>query len=451
MKTFLNDWIFFSFSNKLKFSIKLSISMVLAFMIPMALAWDQPSTAAITVMLIASAGGVSESLSKGVTRIIGTVIGAVIGLTLIAVFPQDRLLYLLSLSLILMIIIYLYYTYRGDSSVFILSAMVIMMIFLQGPENAFLYGIDRTYMTIFGIVVYSVVGIFIWPFKAEIIDKETDFPEVESSLKKKSFVFLDPDNFKATLQLLCVFWASTFFWIVFNPPGGFLLVILATLLGLLTTFSPLKPTILMILLSIGFVFATAMYIFVLPNLVYAWQLGIFIFIYTFIGFYFIPPKITIFFLLGMFLLGIDNTMNYDFGIFLNILLVFYLFLIILMLFNNFPFSTKPEHLFLKNKERYFKHIEAFLSTGNKNKQKFHLFHLQLIIKKIELWSSKIDTGYFSKVSKEELALFVKRCEELIKQIEKPLGDKEKDSIIINLYKLKKTQEIDWDSLKENRF
>ena len=420
-------------------------------MVPMALAWDQPSTAAITVMLIASAGGVSESLSKGVTRIIGTVIGAVIGLTLIAIFPQDRLLYLLLLSIILMLIIYLYYAYRGDSTVFMLSAMVIMMIFLQGPENAFLYGLDRTYMTIFGIVVYSGVGILIWPSKTEKLDKETDFPEVESSSKSISFVFLDPDNFKATLQLLAVFWASTLFWILFNPPGGFLLVILATLLGLFTTFSPLKPTVLMTLLTIGFVFATAMYIFVLPNLVYAWELGIFIFAYTFIAFYFLPPKITIFFLIGMFLLGIDNTMSYNFGVFLNTLLVFYLFLIILMLFHNFPFSTKPEHLFLKNRERYFKHMESFLSTNNRQKQKFHLFHLRLIIKKIELWSSKIDVEYFNKVSKEELSLFVKQCEELVKQIEKALGDKEKDSIILNLNQLKNTQVIDWTSLKENRF
>jgi len=424
--------------------------MVLAFMVPMALAWNQPSTAAITVMLIASSGSVSESLSKGITRVIGTVVGGVVGLMLIALFPQDRLLYLFTLSLILMIIIYLYYAYRGDSTVFMLSAMVIMMIFLHGPENAFLYGIDRVFMTIFGVVIYTLVGVFIWPNNKKKEDKESDFAQLEG-LDKNSFIFLDPDNFKATLQLLSVFWMSTLFWIFFNPPGGFLLVILATLLGLFTTFSPLKPTLLMILLSVGFVFATAMYIFVLPNLVYAWQLGVFVFMYTFIAFYFIPPKMSIFFLLGMFLLGINNTMEYNFGLYLNTLLVFYLFLIILMLFHNFPFSTKPEHIFLKNRERYFNYLESLVSTKSNYKIKFYLLHLELILKKMQLWSSKIDVEYFNKISKEELALYVLQCEELLAKTREPIEAKEKESIISSIIQFKETQNIDWNSLKENRF
>ena len=34
------------------------------------------------------------------------------------------------------------------------------------PEDVyqdFLYGVDRTYMTLFGITVYGVVGLFLWP------------------------------------------------------------------------------------------------------------------------------------------------------------------------------------------------------------------------------------------------------------------------------------------------
>ena len=117
----------------------------------MAMGWAQPNTAAITVMLIASVGGVSESVTKGIIRVIGTIIGATLGIALISLFPQDRLLYLLSLSLIVSVITYLYYAYQGDSTVFMLSAMVMMMIYLSGPDNAFIYGIDRTYMTIFEI------------------------------------------------------------------------------------------------------------------------------------------------------------------------------------------------------------------------------------------------------------------------------------------------------------
>jgi len=419
--------------------------MVLAFLIPLSLGWDQAATAGITIMLIASSTGVHESISKGIIRVVGTIIGAIIGLSLIAIFPQERVLYLVSLSIILSIIIYLYYAYRGDSSVFMLSAMVIMMIFLHGPENAFLYGLDRTFMTIFGIVIYTFVGVFLWPnHDKKEIDEESDF--VTPSSEDVKFVLLDPDNFKATLQLLSVFWSTTLFWIIFNPPGGFLLVILATLLGLFTTFSPLKPSLLMALLSFGFVFATLMYTFVLPNLVYSWELAIFIFTYSFIAFYFIPPKISIFFLIGMFLLGIDNTMNYNFALFLNILLVFYLFLIILMLFHNFPFSTKPEHLFIKLKHSFINHLQALHNTKSESKKKFHLFYLKLNIQKMQLWSSKIDLKYFNNTTKEKLEHFIKECELTIKKIQTPLNDKEKKSIILHL-----NEQFDDSSLKVNRF
>jgi len=402
-------------------------------MVPMAFGWSQPSTAAMTVMLIASASGLNESISKGVIRTIGTIIGAIVGLTLIAIFPQERVLYLLSLSIILALIIYFYYAYRGDSSVFLLAAMVIMMIFLHGPQNAFLYGVDRTYMTLFGIVVYTFVGIFLWPQKKEELNEAESIENFETPEHKSSFIFLDPDNFKATLQLLAVFWSSTLFWIYFNPPGGFLLVILATLLGLFTTFSPLKPTLLMTLLSFGFLFATAMYVFVLPNLVYAWQLALFIFIYTFIAFYFLPPKTTIFFLIGMFLLGIDNTMQYNFALFLNILLVFYLFLIILMLFHNFPFSTQPEHLYLKLKERFFKHLESLENAQTTRAKRHHNFHLHLIVKKMQALSKR--------VASQELDKFSKACEEFLKK-----SDKEKKSIILNL-----NQSINWSHLEAEKF
>lgn len=395
-------------SSKFKFATKVSLSIVLAYLIPMSMGWNQPSTAAMTIMVIASANGVHESISKGMIRIVGTVIGAAVGLALIALFPQERLLYLLSLSLILAFIIYLYYAYQGDSSVFLLSAMVIMMIFVQGVDNAFLYGMDRTFMTLFGILLYTLVNIFLWPEK-----QNNMLNAVNKKEPSAAFIFLDFEYIKATLQLLFIFWISVAFWIYFNPPGGFLLVTLATILGLYTTFTPLKPTVLMALLSFGFVFATLAYTFILPNLVQEWQLALFIFFYSFIAFYILNPQITIFFLLGMFLLNISNTMNYNFALFLNILLVFYLFLTILILMHNFPFSSKPEYLFLKAKELYFEHMQKALIKRRKRDQHF----INLALKKMEFWMPHIDYNYFKETTKEELTQFVKECKILAQKLQ----------------------------------
>ena len=125
-------------SAKFRYGVKTSLSLTLAYLIPMAIGWPQPQTAATTVMLIAATGLLSESLQKGVSRILGTVAGAIIGLSLIALFPQDRMIYLLAVSITVSTIIYLYNAYQGDSTVFMLTAVVTLMVFNGGDaEGAF--------------------------------------------------------------------------------------------------------------------------------------------------------------------------------------------------------------------------------------------------------------------------------------------------------------------------
>jgi len=151
---------------KFRYATKTALSLTLAYLIPMAMGWSQPSTAATTVMLIAATGMVSDSLQKGVLRVLGTVVGAVIGLSLIALFPQDRMVYLLAASIAVSIAIYLYNAYQGDSTVFMLTAVVTLMVFNGGDaEGAFLYGVDRAFMTAFGVIVYTVVASVLWPVK----------------------------------------------------------------------------------------------------------------------------------------------------------------------------------------------------------------------------------------------------------------------------------------------
>jgi len=167
-----------------------------------------------------------------------------------------------------------------------------------------------------------------------------------------------------------------------------------------------------------------MYIFVLPNIHYAWELGLFVFMYAFIGFYFIPPMISLFFLLGMAVLGLANPMYYNFQLFLIILFVFYLFLFILMLFYYIPFSTKPEHLFLTMKQRFFR-LSANLMRRSNNlsahkgsfwgsiKARYAQKHLMGTVKKMQLWASKIDTKYFNEIDQKTLLTFTKESENFV--------------------------------------
>ena len=625
-------WFSFTLSDKLKFSIKASISIALAYLIPLSQGWSQPRSAVLAVIIIAAAGPIGESLSKGMYRIIGTIIGAIIGMTLIGLFPQDRVLYLIFLSIFVVIALYLARAYKKDMTMFLISALTMMLVFQNGEvdsvfiygldrifmtvvaevdgmsiysidrtymtivreiDGVFIYGIDRTYMTIIGIVIYTFVGIFLWPVKVKdnavehastllgiqsdmyqkrdadkedrktlhqkLIEQEQAFVislsnmndasgEISLNEKQKNSIFFDSKKINETLTLLTlhdkedfadkytgyvdnyhqgdeeilelfealslawteskeitipevwkpeyqinkikelnhidraafastlldmetlhkklrelakklnamisplptkftltnvpkpsnflwfdiedmkgallsffIFWFAAFVWIFVNPPAGFTIVLLATALSVLTTFSPVKPSTLILVFTISFVFATLMYVFVLPNLHYGWELGLFLFFYAFIGFYLINPKMSLFFLLGMVTLNIENTMNYNFNLFLMILFVFYFFLFILLLFYYIPFSTKPEHLFLTMKKRFFKLSQKLLQRSNnvlEHKEtfwggmaaKYSEIHLMSTVKKMQLWASQIDTKYFDMVDQKALLGFSKECE-----------------------------------------
>jgi len=564
--------------------------MVLAYLIPLSQGWAQPQTAAITVMLIAAMGSVSESIQKGAMRVLGTMIGAIIGMTLIALFPQDRVLYLVSLSIVVTVVLYILRAYKGDPTIFMLTAITMMMVFKNGEvDDVLIYGLDRTYMTVFGIMVYTLVGVFLWPVKVEdatqqsasalslaqlvlfnhrnveeeertkllstLLEKEaalrtatrdtgsvdinltqwhslvhhykncdaqltllalhdkedysdaietyiTNYDALESEIstllstiakvwdekgeieipetfevtyhiekirtlshleraslvstmqemktlheelrllaiklnsvhstmptvfntdnipENSRFLWGDVEHLKGALVSFIIFWVATLFWITMNPPGGFIIVALATGLSVLTTFTPIKPSMLIVVFTFSFVFATVMYIAVLPHLHYGWELGLFIFFYSFVSFHLVNPKMTIFFLLGLFTLNIMNTMYYHFGIFLLILMMFYLFLLLLHIFYYVPFSTKPERLFINTKNRFFKLASHLLERGRRRQEgkdsmniriaaKYAELHLMTTVKKMQLWGSKVDTSYFNTLEQNTLLAFTKECE-----------------------------------------
>ncbi len=254
------------------------------------------------------------------------------------------------------------------------------------------------------------------------------FFKSEEIPENKRFLWGDIEHFKGVLITFIIFWTATFFWIHLNPAGGFMIVALATGLSVLTTFTPIKPSMLIVVLTLSFIFATFMYVAVLPNLRYGWELGLFIFVYSFISFHIINPKMTIFFLLGLFTFGIANTMYYDFGIFLLILLMFYLFLILLHIFYYIPFSTRPEHLFIEMKKRFFWFTQKMLERGRnqlENRESWYVVlaakyaetHLISTVKKMQLWANGIDVKYFDSIDKEKLLTFTKESEKFAYLVE----------------------------------
>ncbi|HDM8126148.1 TPA: FUSC family protein [Vibrio harveyi] len=603
-------------NEKIKFATKVALSLTLAYLVPFAMGWPQASTAATTVMLIASTGSRRESLAKGTLRVLGTLVGAVIGLLLVGMFAQDRLLYMLSVSVVVSFIFYFRNAYQKDPTLLALTGVMVLMMSNGGDaEGAFMYGVDRAYMTIFGVVLYTLVGTFLWPTKTEqnlrqLIEQlnqaqqalfnailqnfeqktalqqdvvtnaeatendEAPSPTIDELLEKvfaaqnaleqrfatvsvecsdvsaymkewqlavhfnkqitqelsvaahshfshqqdrscinnfdqatqeiqqlfkisqemwanegaayraqelnieynqaaladashlvkgsaltlghllklmhqslsrlaesiscidsvtnnvsfkqelpkqkSKFLWWDAENFKTAVKTFTTYWVAGLIWIYFNPPGGYSFVTFSTIFMSLLSFVPVHPFMLLILFTFGFLFAVPSYVFILPGLELGAELGLFIFIYTFIGFYLFKGPVTIFYMIGLFVLGLDNNMTYHFGILMTIMTLFYMVVFMIIFAHYFPFSSRPEHLFLTLKERYFRHVGDLFasyhqqseSSFKKLKRSLHLVTLNVSSKKLMVWGSKINHKLFDKTPPEAIGAFSKSCNAL---------------------------------------
>jgi uncharacterized membrane protein YccC len=590
-QTLMRAWTLFTVPDRMRSAIQIALSLTLAWLVPMSMGWSQPSTAAITVMIIAAAGDTRQSLMAGTLRLAGTVFGAIIGLSLIALFAQDRLLYLFSLSLVVACCLYLYSAFRGDGTIFMLTAVVTLLVFNGGQvEGAFLYGVDRAFMTMFGVVVYTLVCCFVWPDHSEhhleqdaqkllqidagflryyrrgadqsgqmqllqqlaqsqaaftaswqlahgraddiasyqlqwqnliqaqgllsraltsglepselsplnygsfianyddilqAIEQRFEYidrlwqghapvaqsPDIELELQREAlaglshleiarvaaraaglreivlrldqiaalaqclvsrsspvvvdlpavresrFQWLDAESIKLGLRIFIGFWLSAAVWILLNPPGGWMFVAMSTLLLPLISFSPLPVKSLYILFSLGFAFALPCYIFLLPTLSEGYQLALFLFSYTLFAHYVFKGPIAIFFMLGVFTLGIDNTMHYNVGVILNIMLMFYLVITGLMVTSYFVFNAKPEYLFDLMRRRFFRETLRMLDlrsqAGNGPNQRRALAMasaMSTTLGKMKLWASQVNTAYFDNNDSADLNAFATSCE-----------------------------------------
>lgn len=580
-------------SPRAKTAIKVATSLTLAFILPMALGWSQPQTAAITVMIIAAAGDTRQSLLAGTLRLAGTLAGAVIGLTLVALFAQERMLYLLSASLVVSACLYLYSAYRGDGTVFMLTAVVTLLVFNGGnTEDAFLYGVNRAFMTAFGVAIYTLVCSFLWPDRAEhrleedalqlvkqglvlfrqldgtksdadtaqqlaameearqalsdswstalrqldgvasyrkewqtllstqaslatdlaaaiepenrqalaygdyihdydriiegiegrfhslaqlwqgqtafeaepvheiqwraetvaelshlqrariaarvealqkieallvrterlgrcVVTEDTPLDLDVPSTRSSQFYWRDPESLKLGIRVLLTFWLSSAIWILFNPPGGFIFVTMTCLLLPLVSFTPLSPKMLYLLFSLGFVVALPCYVFLLPSLSTGYQLALFLFVYVFLGQYLFQGPVAIFFLLGLFTLGIGNTMHYNMGVLLNVMFMFYLVITMIIFSCVFIFNSKPEYLFNLMRRRFLNQIATLAgmqqNTNHESHQRLfnqHSQYAQSSLEKMQLWASKVDTRYFATEDKRSLLDFSKACQSI---------------------------------------
>jgi uncharacterized membrane protein YccC len=153
-----------SLSHRAKESIKTALAMTLAYGIGLQMGWDRPYWAGFAVAFV-SLATVGLSLNKATLRMLGTVLGAIVALTLIGLFAQQRWLFILFLSLWFALCTYMNAGNRNQYFWFVAGFVSLIIAVDGGPnaDSAFSIAMLRLQQTGLGILMYSLVAIFLWP------------------------------------------------------------------------------------------------------------------------------------------------------------------------------------------------------------------------------------------------------------------------------------------------
>jgi uncharacterized membrane protein YccC len=151
-------------TTRTKEAVKTGLAMAISYGIALQLGWENPKWAGMAVAMI-SLSTAGQSLNKGAMRMLGTLVALAAALTFLALFSQNRWLFLVFVSLYLG---FCTYKVAGKKRVYFwfVSAFVCLLIATAGgadPQNAFYTGLTRAQETGLGIVVFALVSVLLWP------------------------------------------------------------------------------------------------------------------------------------------------------------------------------------------------------------------------------------------------------------------------------------------------
>ncbi len=150
--------------TKFKEAFKIALAFALVYGIALKINWLSPSWAGWSVVAIAATSG-AESLAKGFLRIWGTILACAVGITIISLGAQNRWLFMLLTAVWLFFSAYKMLADKKRSYFWFCAGYVALVITAAGPSSAggFYVAVFRTIETIMGIVVYTLIAVFLWP------------------------------------------------------------------------------------------------------------------------------------------------------------------------------------------------------------------------------------------------------------------------------------------------
>ncbi len=155
-------------SDRFKYAVKLGAALTLAYGTSLAMGWDSPLWAGLSVTLC-SLSTTGESLLKGSLRVLGTLVALVVSLSLIALFPQERWSFLFAISLFIALCTYAIGGTRHWYFWFVAAFSTPLLSMAGGADglNDFTIVVLRAQQTLMGVAAYTLVGLLIWPASSQ--------------------------------------------------------------------------------------------------------------------------------------------------------------------------------------------------------------------------------------------------------------------------------------------
>ena len=150
-------------SIQAKEAIKLGLAMVIAIGIALWMDWEKPYWAGFAIAFT-SLDTAGASLNRGAERVLGTLVAIVAAFTFLAIFPQQRWLFMAIVSLYVGFCAYMM-TGKKHQYFWYASGFVCVVISVDSSNSlsAFQVAVERAQETGTGILVYSLVSMLLWP------------------------------------------------------------------------------------------------------------------------------------------------------------------------------------------------------------------------------------------------------------------------------------------------
>jgi uncharacterized membrane protein YccC len=148
-----------------KEAVKAGLAFAAVFGIAMRFGWMNPYWAgwAVAVIALPTAG---EAIRKGTLRVLGTIPGCLAALVIQALAPQERWLFMFLTCAWAFFTSYMMVSRQKDSYLWTMACYVCLIILLSdvdSSENMFESAVFRTVETVMGVVVYTLISVFLWP------------------------------------------------------------------------------------------------------------------------------------------------------------------------------------------------------------------------------------------------------------------------------------------------